>query len=55
MSTQPPAITSYLNALGLSEGYYSQALHWLHSSAFSIDTFAISSCLKQEVKNKTNL
>ena len=38
LSTQPPAITSYLNALGLGEGYYAQALHWFHSSAFSIDT-----------------
>jgi hypothetical protein len=37
LSTQPPAVTSYLNALGLSEGYYHQALHWFHSSAFSID------------------
>ena len=37
LSTQPPAITSYLNALGLGEGYYAQALHWFHSSAFSID------------------
>lgn len=38
LSTQPPAITSYLNALGLGEGYYAQALHWFHSSAFSINT-----------------
>ena len=37
LTTQPPAVTSYLNALGLSEGYYHQALHWFHSSAFSID------------------
>lgn len=37
LSTQPPAITSYLNALGLSEGYYAQALHWFHSNGFSID------------------
>jgi hypothetical protein len=27
LSTQPPAVTSYLNALGLGEGYYHQALH----------------------------
>jgi hypothetical protein len=32
-----PAVTSYLNALGLTEGYYHQALHWFHASAFSID------------------
>lgn len=38
LSTQPPAVTSYLNALGLSEGYYHQALHWFHSSAFCIDS-----------------
>lgn len=37
LSTQPPAVTSYLNALGLGEGYYHQALHWFHSSAFSVD------------------
>lgn len=38
LSTQPPAVTSYLNALGLGEGYYHQALHWFHSSAFSVDS-----------------
>jgi DDE superfamily endonuclease len=37
LSTQAPAVTSYLNALGLGEGYYHQALHWFHSSAFSVD------------------
>jgi len=37
LSTQAPAITSYLNALGLGEEYYAQALHWFHSSAFTID------------------
>jgi hypothetical protein len=37
LTTQPPAVTSYLNALGLGEVYYGQALHWFHSSAFSID------------------
>jgi hypothetical protein len=35
LSLQPPAVTSYLNALGLGEGYYHQALHWFQSSAFS--------------------
>jgi hypothetical protein len=38
LSTQSPAVTSYLNALGLSERYYHQALHWFHSSAFCVDT-----------------
>jgi hypothetical protein len=37
LSTQAPAITSYLNAVGLGEEYYAQALHWFHSSSFSID------------------
>jgi hypothetical protein len=40
LSTQPPAVTSYLNALGLGEGYYHQALHWFHSSAFCVDTLS---------------
>lgn len=38
LSTQSPAVTSYLNALGLGEGYYHQALHWFHSSAFCVDS-----------------
>lgn len=37
LSTQPAAVTSYLNAVGLGEGYYHQALHWFHSRAFSVD------------------
>jgi DDE superfamily endonuclease len=37
LTTQPPAVTSYLNALGLSERYYHQALHWFHSQAFRVD------------------
>jgi DDE superfamily endonuclease len=37
LSTQSPAITTYVNTLGLDEGYYHQALHWFRSSAFSID------------------
>ncbi|MGI0495597.1 transposase [Alkalinema pantanalense CENA528] len=37
LTTQPSAVTRYLNALGLGEGYYHQALHWFHSSAFSVD------------------
>lgn len=38
LNTQPPALTRYLNALGLGEGYYHQALHWFHSSAFCVDS-----------------
>lgn len=37
LTTQPPAVTSYVNALGLSEQYYHQALHWFDSSAFSMN------------------
>jgi hypothetical protein len=37
LSTQAPGVTSYVNALGLSEGYYHQALHWFNSVAFSIN------------------
>lgn len=37
LNTQPPAVTSYLNAIGLGEGYYGQALHWFESRAFSVD------------------
>lgn len=37
LNTQEPTVTSYLNALGMSEGYYHQVLHWFHSSAFYID------------------
>jgi hypothetical protein len=37
LSTQAPGVTSYLNAVGLGEGYYHQALHWFHSSAFCVD------------------
>ncbi len=42
LSRQPPAVTSYLNALGLGERYYHQALHWFNSSAFSVDTLCDS-------------
>ena len=38
LNRQPPAVTSYLNALGLGEGYYHQALHWFKSSAFNVDS-----------------
>ena len=37
LNTQPPAVTSYLNALGLGEVYYGQALHWFESGAFSVE------------------
>jgi hypothetical protein len=37
LNTQARAVTSYLNALGLSEGYYHQALHWFDSRAFWMD------------------
>jgi hypothetical protein len=37
LTTQPPAVTSYLNGLGLSERYYHQALHWFNSSAFRVE------------------
>ena len=36
LNTQPAAVTSYVNALGLSEQYYQQALHWFESNAFSV-------------------
>ncbi len=36
LADQPPAVTSYLNALGLSEGYYHRALHWFHSRAWQV-------------------
>ena len=36
LCSQPPAVTSYLNAVGLSEYYYHHALHWFHSQAWSV-------------------
>lgn len=36
LNSQPSAITSYVNALGLTESYYNQALHWFESKAFSV-------------------
>jgi hypothetical protein len=35
-NTQLAAVTSDLNALGLSEQYYQQALHWFESNVFSM-------------------
>ncbi|MEM8804429.1 MAG: hypothetical protein AAGF01_00050 [Cyanobacteria bacterium P01_G01_bin.38] len=37
LTTQPAAVTSYLNAVGLGESFYHRALHWFSSSAFRID------------------
>ena len=37
LATQPPAVTSYLNAVGLGADYYGHALHWFHSSGYEID------------------
>jgi DDE superfamily endonuclease len=37
LSQQAPAVTSYLNALGLGERYYHQALHWFQSGGFCVD------------------
>ena len=36
LCTQFPAVTSYLNAVGLSEYYYQQALHWFHSKSWTV-------------------
>jgi hypothetical protein len=41
LSTAPPAVTSYVNAVGLSERYYAQALHWFHSTAFRVDELCL--------------
>lgn len=48
LNRQPPAVTSYLNALGLGEGYYHQALHWFKSRAFSVD--ALCNCWGEVLK-----
>ena len=41
LTTQPSAITSYLNGIGLGEGYYHQALHWFHSRAWSVEVLCV--------------
>lgn len=51
LNRQPPAVTSYLNALGLGEGYYHQALHWFKSSAFSVD--ALCHCWGEWLKKNS--
>jgi hypothetical protein len=35
LCNRSPAITSYLNAVGLSEYYYDHALHWFHAKSWS--------------------
>jgi DDE superfamily endonuclease len=42
LTTQPSAITSYLNGIGLGEGYYHQALHWFHSRAWSVEVLCVA-------------
>ena len=37
-----PAITSYLNAVGLTEHYYTQALQWFHSSSWNVEKLSIA-------------
>ena len=37
LNTAPPAVTSYVNAVGLGERFYAPALHWFHSTAFRVD------------------
>ncbi|MBE9108891.1 transposase [Nodosilinea sp. LEGE 07298] len=41
LNTQPPAVTSYLIAIGLGEEYYAQALHWFKSCAFSVERLCV--------------
>jgi len=41
LNSQPPAVTSYLNAIGLTEGYYHQALHWFNSKGFSAQKLSV--------------
>ena len=36
LADQAPAVTSYLNVLGLSESHYHRALHWFHSRAWQV-------------------
>ena len=36
LNNYSPALSSYVNALGLGEHYYAQALHWFNSSSTSI-------------------
>jgi hypothetical protein len=40
LCNRAPAITSYLNAVGLSEYYYDHALHWFHATSWSAKTLS---------------
>ncbi len=40
LCNRTPAITSYLNAVGLSEYYYDHALHWFHATSWSAKTLS---------------
>jgi hypothetical protein len=40
LCNRTPAITSYLNAVGLSEYYYGHALHWFHATSWSAKTLS---------------
>ncbi|MEM1395694.1 MAG: transposase [Cyanobacteria bacterium P01_H01_bin.150] len=42
LCTGYPAITSYLNAVGLTQDCYSQALHWFHSSSWSVEKLSLA-------------
>ena len=37
LNSQAAAVTSYLNAIGLGQRHYQQALHWFHSSGFKLE------------------
>lgn len=41
LCTQHRAITSYLNGVGLTQHYYTQALHWFHSQAITAQKLSI--------------
>jgi hypothetical protein len=41
LCNRSPAITSYLNAVGLSEYYYDHALHWFHAKSWSAKTLSL--------------
>jgi hypothetical protein len=41
LCNRSPAITSYLNAVGLSEYYYDHALHWFHAKSWSTKTLSL--------------
>ena len=41
LCNQHRAVTSYLNAVGLTQHYYTQALHWFHSQGISAQKLSI--------------